>query len=514
MKYLLYYNLDNKFVIDQTNVGGDGTNVVSVVDGVAWTKDRENTYYRYAKPDSENLTSYTITIHYKNINGDSIAPDDVVTVDGYVGKKVSETITAKSISGYTILSDDAKTFIMDGNVEYAFIYNNTPLEEIPLTFLILSSGTITWMAYSPYYKKTIQYSKNGGGWSDITSNSGSSAPSIPVVAGDVVKFRGNNISYCDSIDTNFFSSSTSDLRFNAYGNIMSLIDSTDFKDLKTLASASAFTGLFSGCASLVKADGLLLPATTLANYCYTDMFYGCTSLTTAPALPATTLADFCYHNMFYGCTSLTTAPELPTRWLAKYCYAGMFEGCTSLIAAPELPATRLEQICYYSMFRNCTSLTQAPALPATSLASGCYGGMFQGCRSLTSAPALPAATLADNCYESMFQGCTSLTAAPVLPATTRYSCYQRMFWGCTSLTQAPELPATTLAQGCYNSMFEGCTSLTQAPELPATTLASYCYQQMFRDCTSLTQAPELPATRLANYCYYGMFSGSTSLTGI
>ena len=52
MKYLLYYNLDNKFVIDQTNVGGDGTNVVSVVDGVAWTKDRENTYYRYAKPDS------------------------------------------------------------------------------------------------------------------------------------------------------------------------------------------------------------------------------------------------------------------------------------------------------------------------------------------------------------------------------------------------------------------------------------------------------------------------------
>ena len=95
MKYLLYYNLDNKFVIDQTNVGGDGTNVVSVVDGVAWTKDRENTYYRYAKPDSENLTSYTITIHYKDINGDSIAPDDVVTVDGYVGKKVSETITAK-----------------------------------------------------------------------------------------------------------------------------------------------------------------------------------------------------------------------------------------------------------------------------------------------------------------------------------------------------------------------------------------------------------------------------------
>ena len=34
------------------------------------------------------------------------------------------------------------------------------------------------------------------------------------------------------------------------------------------------------------------------------MFYGCTSLTTAPSLPATTLANNCYMNMFYGCRSL------------------------------------------------------------------------------------------------------------------------------------------------------------------------------------------------------------------
>jgi hypothetical protein len=34
------------------------------------------------------------------------------------------------------------------------------------------------------------------------------------------------------------------------------------------------------------------------------MFYGCTNLTTAPVLPATTLASNCYTNMFNGCTSL------------------------------------------------------------------------------------------------------------------------------------------------------------------------------------------------------------------
>ena len=36
------------------------------------------------------------------------------------------------------------------------------------------------------------------------------------------------------------------------------------------------------------------------------MFYGCTDLTQAPALPATTLAEGCYNDMFSGCTSITS----------------------------------------------------------------------------------------------------------------------------------------------------------------------------------------------------------------
>ena len=46
------------------------------------------------------------------------------------------------------------------------------------------------------------------------------------------------------------------------------------------------------------------PATTLAEYCYSNMFYGCTALTQAPALPATTLVDNCYYYMFYGCSKI------------------------------------------------------------------------------------------------------------------------------------------------------------------------------------------------------------------
>ena len=46
---------------------------------------------------------------------------------------------------------------------------------------------------------------------------------------------------------------------------------------------------------------------TMAEKCYSYMFYSCTSLTTAPSLPATTLATRCYDYMFYNCTSIKLA---------------------------------------------------------------------------------------------------------------------------------------------------------------------------------------------------------------
>ena len=83
--------------------------------------------------------------------------------------------------------------------------------------------------------------------------------------------------------------------------------------------------------------------------------------------------------MFYGCTSLTTAPELPATTLAEYCYEYMFNGCTSLTTAPELPATDLNYRCYYEMFMDCTALKRIKM----NASSGNWGeSMFTGCTSL------------------------------------------------------------------------------------------------------------------------------------
>ena len=259
--------------------------------------------------------------------------------------------------------------------------------------------------------------------------------------------------------------------------------------------------LFKDNTYLTDASELILPWDTLDERCYDSMFWGCTSLTTAPELPATTLANYCYVFMFRDCKSLTTAPVLPATTLAEYCYGYIFDGCTSLTTAPELPATTLAKECYWGMFSNCKSLTTAPVLPATTLTSGCYIHMFEGCTNLTTAPVLPATTLGYECYGYMFDGCTSLTTAPVLPATTLTdSCYSYMFADCSSLTTAPELPATTLIDSCYWGMFSNCKSLTTAPVLPATTLKYYCYFRMFEGCTNLTYIKMLATDIDANSC--------------
>ena len=329
----------------------------------------------------------------------------------------------------------------------------SPLEK-PLTFNIISGGTIAWTTSDSSNTKTIEYKLNGGKWTSITSTT--TGAKINVNTGDKIQFRGSNTAYSDYASSySTFGSSTAS--FELEGNIMSLINSTDFATATTLESKYTFNGLFNGCTGLTSAENLVLPATTLADSCYYSMFTNCAKLTKAPKeLPANTLTQSCYAQMFWNCTSLTKAPKLPATTLANSCYRDMFYNCTSLTTAPELPATTLEYQCYNSMFQGCKSLTQAPVLPANSLANRCYYYMFKGCTSLTEATELPATTLAQDCYNSMFDGCTSLVNAPELPATTlETGCYSYMFYGCTKLKYIKCLTTDISATNCTKNWVDG-----------------------------------------------------------
>ena len=352
----------------------------------------------------------------------------------------------------------------------------TPYDGLKMTSTGNSTVALAQAGTAP--NVDLKYSLNDGlTWTQWDKSA------ISLGNGDSVCFKGQNTQFATTADDyNKFVMTGS---IAASGNIMSIID-----------------------------DGACNTTTIPADYCFAKLFLDCSSLTAAPELPATTLDDYCYEEMFHG-TSLTAAPELPATTLASYCYNRMFHG-TSLTAAPELPATTLAKACYQGMFFSCGGLTTAPTLPATTLAMDCYRWMFRSCTSLTTAPALGATTLAENCYYSMFEGCTSIEDVPLnlLPATTVQNyCYRYMFRGCTSLKNVTYLPATTLAQGCYANMFENCPALTAVPYdlLPATTLQNYCYEGIFKNCTSLQNAPQLPATTMKTGCYASMFEGCTSL---
>ena len=322
----------------------------------------------------------------------------------------------------------------------------------PLTIEAIEAGAQvnfdinTDVATNGVQYRTFSTASGWSDWADYTDNDPVTLASI----GDKVQFWGDNEKYG--------SSPASNIQFDkdcyAYGNIMSLIKSTDFITETTLTGSYNFYRLFYNNTHLKShADKPLM-------------------------LPATTLTERCYAQMFLGCTSLTIAPKLPAMEMKKMCYVDMFSNCHSLIAVPDLPATTLAEYCYFNMFQGCTELVTALKLPATTLAEGCYNLMFDECSKLATVPAdmLPATTLelADYCYSQMFLGCTSLTTAPDLPATTlAKNCYRSMFGTCESLTTAPELRATTLAEGCYSGMFSSCTKLSSITCL-ATNISADC----------------------------------------
>ena len=231
------------------------------------------------------------------------------------------TISADTVvQAYSELSGETsniitETCIYDPTHDYSHDY---------LSFRVLTDGTIMWNSIGSGQAKTIQYSKNNGAWTTITA---STATTISVNTGDVVRFMGNNSAYAkDKSNYSGFEGGTAS--FDIEGNIMSLVYGVNFVGQTALTGTYNFCSIFK-LANCVSAENLVLPTTTLTNYCYRAMFSRCTTLEVAPPLPATTLSQGCYWYMFESC-SITEAPELLAETLVKECYGYMFTGCRSL----------------------------------------------------------------------------------------------------------------------------------------------------------------------------------------
>jgi len=196
----------------------------------------------------------------------------------------------------------SKPYVAYNENQQTLDYNSLSSYKIDyLTFKITSAGTIN-------VPTGTTYSINGGEW----QNTGTT---LTVNGGESIKFKGNKTDYYD----NAFSGSTAG--FNVEGNILSMIYGDNFIGKTSFPSGSVynFVRFFQNCTGLTSAENLILPATTLTVYCYSNMFQDCTSLVNAPELPATTLTNSCYQFMFLGCSSLNYIKCLATDISATNC---------------------------------------------------------------------------------------------------------------------------------------------------------------------------------------------------
>lgn len=155
----------------------------------------------------------------------------------------------------------------------------------PLCFTVEESGVTIMMGITSndqsYDNRNLEYSFDKTNWEEFRI--GITTITLDSV-GDKVYFRGENPnglnpSWSSGEEVYFI---TNDKKVSASGNVMSLIDPK--------------------CESK-----------TVPEYCFIKLFKN-TTITTAPELPATTLANHCYDELFFFCNNLSSIKVFFNDW--------------------------------------------------------------------------------------------------------------------------------------------------------------------------------------------------------
>lgn len=231
-----------------------------------------------------------------------------------------------------------------------------------LTINALEDGLIVTLS-----RNSVEYCIDGDdNWITLASHTETS----PINTGQTLSFRGHIVP--DPVYG--IGTFTINKQCNLTGNCNSLLfGDLAYKNYNLSKYTGAFFRLFYECTSIKNVSSKFLPATTLADSCYRQMFRKCALLTTAPELPATTLAERCYSEMFNHCTSLTTAPDLPAATLTYQCYYDMLYYCTSLNYIKMLATDISAQSCLSSWVVSVASTGTFIKHPDTEIPTGTSG---------------------------------------------------------------------------------------------------------------------------------------------
>lgn len=197
-------------------------------------------------------------------------------------------------------------------------------------FVAKETCTFKFTSHADVSTNTVDYSLDSGAtWTTLAN--GVYSPSVS--SGNVIMWKSTTLQIRANAGCGTFSSTGN---FDVEGNVMSLYYGDNFEGETSLSGKDyAFMNLFSGCTTVINADKLVLPATTLSKQCYCNMYNRAINLAKPPSLSAaTTLAVGCCQNMYYNSpnnTSFSVAESyfLPATTLVQDCYRQMFYGCSN-----------------------------------------------------------------------------------------------------------------------------------------------------------------------------------------
>ena len=291
-----------------------------------------------------------------------------ITIDGKIIKGIS--IDKKEV----IKVQDAKTLnILWEKVEPDYLYiENVDENDCELS---VTTYTSTTLPPSDKYTNKVEFSTDKETWNTWNFDT---ANTLTIPIGGKVFLRNNSgvFSYYGTDGYYYITSIKTTMKCNVGGNLNTLLNYNE-EILDISDKRSCFRWLFKG-AKIIDASKLVMPATTLSQYCYAEFFSGNSSLIAPPELPAVNLADSCYYKFFYECSSLTASPSLPATTLAVACYMGMYERCYKLTNAPILPATTLAESSYKEMFASCSSLNSITVYADDISAKNCTSNWLNG----------------------------------------------------------------------------------------------------------------------------------------
>lgn len=140
--------------------------------------------------------------------------------------------------------------------------------------------------------------------------------------------------------------------------------------------------MFKNCTNVNIPKNIISSVTTIyGSYNFSSMFQDCKAMYEAPDIPNITLTPYCFYYMFAG-NPIEKTPTLPATTLAEGCYKDMFMWCMLLKEVTALPATTGVAYCYQEMFYHCTALLKCE-IGLTTLATNCCCDMFKECTSIS-----------------------------------------------------------------------------------------------------------------------------------